>query len=105
MDDTSEPRTPVTVSLDDLRTGQTIIPLPISIIHQTKKSQDVISFDTLEQAFGPTSLGILLVSSLPPTFLPLRHQLLSYASHLANLPETELGPTDPPTFPLSKPQP
>ena len=45
----------------------------------------------LEHAFGPTSLGILLVKDLPPSFSGLRQQLLSFSSYLANLPTTELG--------------
>lgn len=57
--------------------------------------QDSVTFDTLEKAFGPSSLGILLVSDLPPSFIELRHKLLSYASYLANLPEPELGPLIP----------
>lgn len=50
-----------------------------------------VSFQKLEEAFGPTSLGILIVKDLPPQFIKLRHQLLSYASYLANLPSDELG--------------
>ncbi|KAI9870083.1 MAG: hypothetical protein M1830_004705 [Pleopsidium flavum] len=67
----SEAQAPVTVSLEDLH-------------------QDSVSFDTLERAFGPSSLGILLVKDLPIEFLDWRHKLLSYASHLANLGESEL---------------
>lgn len=87
---------PVTVSLDDLRTGQTFT--HDCIYPQTKLNEDAVSFNTLEQAFGPSSLGILLVSGLPSTFLPLRHRLLSHASHLANLPSTELGTNGPSIF-------
>ncbi|ERF72137.1 hypothetical protein EPUS_02928 [Endocarpon pusillum Z07020] len=57
---------PVTVSLQDLRTGR-------------------IPFPTLVSAFGPTSLGILLVRDLPPQFPTLRTRVLSNASHLAHL--------------------
>lgn len=46
---------------------------------------------TLERAFGPSSLGILIVKDLPAKFLELRLKLLSYASYLANLPTEELG--------------
>jgi len=49
-----------------------------------------VSFDTLEKAFGPSSLGIIVVKGLPAEFPILRHNLLSYASYLANLPEEEL---------------
>lgn len=48
-------------------------------------------FQTLEEAFGPSSLGILVVKDLPSRFLRLRHEVLSYASYLANLPTGELG--------------
>lgn len=50
-----------------------------------------VSFEKLEEAFGPSSLGILIVKDLPPQFMALRHQLLSFASYLANLPSEELG--------------
>ncbi|KAL5614960.1 hypothetical protein BROUX41_005028 [Berkeleyomyces rouxiae] len=63
--------TPVTVSLNDLETGN-------------------ISFDTLQEAFGPESLGILIVQDVPAAFKMLRHRVLSYASYLGNLPAEEL---------------
>ncbi|KAK1472829.1 hypothetical protein CCUS01_17254 [Colletotrichum cuscutae] len=62
---------PVVVSLNDLKEGN-------------------IPFETLEEAFGPESLGILVVKDVPPEFTHLRHQTLSYASYLGNLPEEEL---------------
>lgn len=96
MDGVPEAQAPVTVSLDDLRTGQPFT--HYCTYHQTKLNEDAVSFNTLEQAFGPSSLGILLVSGLPSTFLPLRHKLLSYASHLAHLPSTELGTNAPSMF-------
>ena len=46
---------------------------------------------TLEDAFGASSLGILIVKDLPSRFLQLRHEVLSHASYLANLPTEELG--------------
>jgi len=49
-----------------------------------------VSFETLEEAFGPSSLGIIVVKELPEEFSNLRRNLLSYASYLANLPEEEL---------------
>lgn len=48
---------------------------------------------TLEDAFGPSSLGIILVSDLPARYLDLRSRVLSYSSRLANLPPRELGPS------------
>ena len=50
-----------------------------------------VSFETLQQAFGPDSLGILVVKDVPEQFPKLRHSALSYASYLGNLPQTELG--------------
>ncbi|KAI9805883.1 MAG: hypothetical protein M1825_000497 [Sarcosagium campestre] len=64
-------QTPVTVSLENLKDGN-------------------VPFEILESAFGPSSLGIIAVSNLPPQFIPLRQRLLSYSSYLANLPSTEL---------------
>lgn len=50
-----------------------------------------VSFETLQQAFGPDSLGILVVKDVPQEFAQLRHMALSYASYLGNLPSEELG--------------
>ncbi|KAF2273463.1 Clavaminate synthase-like protein [Westerdykella ornata] len=61
----------VSVSLDDLK-------------------NDKIDFSTLEEAFGPASLGIIVVKDLPVKFHDLRRRLLSYSSALANLPQEEL---------------
>lgn len=66
-----EPRNAVTVSLEDLK-------------HSS------VSFETLEEAFGPSSLGILIVKDLPSRFPGLRHEVLSYASYLAHMPLDEL---------------
>jgi len=49
-----------------------------------------IPFPTLASAFGPTSLGILLVRVLPPHFPGLRSRVLSNSSHLAHLPSNKL---------------
>lgn len=62
--------TSVSVSLKELKEG---IPLP-----------------RLEQAFGPDSLGIIIVKDLPPEFHDLRLKVLQSASKLANLPSEEL---------------
>ncbi|KAI7779819.1 hypothetical protein LA080_000317 [Diaporthe eres] len=61
----------VTVSLEDLKKGS-------------------VPFDTLQKAFGPESLGILLVKDVPPEFVDLRRRALSYSSYLGNLPKSEL---------------
>lgn len=50
-----------------------------------------VPFDTLQKAFGPESLGILLVKDVPPEFVDLRRRALSYSSYLGNLPKSELG--------------
>lgn len=50
-----------------------------------------ISFETLQEAFGPESLGILVVKDVPPEFAALRHELLSYASWMGNLSEKDFG--------------
>ncbi|KAG5915118.1 hypothetical protein E4U42_000146 [Claviceps africana] len=62
---------PVTVSLKDLTNGS--VPL-----------------QTLQEAFGPDSLGILVVRDVPREFAELRRRVLSYASYLGNLPQEEL---------------
>ncbi|KAI1322406.1 hypothetical protein F5Y16DRAFT_386652 [Xylariaceae sp. FL0255] len=61
---------PVVVSLADLKDGD-------------------ISFETLQEAFGPESLGILVVKDVPSEFAALRHRLLSYASYMGNLSEQD----------------
>ncbi|KAI0021154.1 Clavaminate synthase-like protein [Xylariomycetidae sp. FL0641] len=61
---------PVVVSLADLKSGN-------------------ISFETLQEAFGPESLGILVVKDVPSEFPALRHRLLSYASYMGNLSEKD----------------
>ncbi|KAL2125054.1 hypothetical protein VTJ04DRAFT_1419 [Mycothermus thermophilus] len=49
-----------------------------------------VSLDALKEAFGPESLGILIVKDVPPEFHRLRHHLLSYSSYLGNLPKSQL---------------
>ncbi|KAJ5893386.1 Nucleic acid-binding OB-fold, partial [Penicillium taxi] len=61
----------VTVSLKDLENGS-------------------VSFETLTEAFGPSSLGIIVVKDLPEHFVQLRAQVLSNASNLAALSDSEL---------------
>ncbi|KAK4988505.1 hypothetical protein LTR50_003909 [Elasticomyces elasticus] len=68
---------PVSVSLEELRNDRT-------------------PFSALEEAFGPYSLGILIVRDLPPGFIQLRKTLLSYSSYLANLPQEELAKLEDP---------
>jgi hypothetical protein len=50
-----------------------------------------ILFSTLENAFGPDSLGIIIVKDVPSKFVELRLRLLSYSSYLGNLPPHTLG--------------
>ncbi|ROV95005.1 hypothetical protein VMCG_08335 [Cytospora schulzeri] len=61
----------VTVSLEDLKKGS-------------------VPFETLQEAFGPESLGILIVKDVPEEFVDLRRRALSYSSYLGNLPKSEL---------------
>ncbi|KAL2059994.1 hypothetical protein VTL71DRAFT_9816 [Oculimacula yallundae] len=61
----------VTVSLKDLKDGN-------------------VSFQTLVDAFGPESLGIIIVKDVPEEFVQLRHRLLTYSSYLGNLPQFRL---------------
>ncbi|EER43369.1 conserved hypothetical protein [Histoplasma capsulatum H143] len=62
---------PVTVSLKELEQGS-------------------VSFETLTEAFGPSSLGIIVVKDLPARFRDLRATALSNASLVAALPPAEL---------------
>ncbi|KAK9321632.1 hypothetical protein V1517DRAFT_262091 [Lipomyces orientalis] len=62
---------PITVSLDDLKSGAADKYLP--------------------DAFGPNSLGILVVKGLPAKYAELRSQVLFYSSKLAALPASELA--------------
>lgn len=86
----------VTVSLNHLKdceSSQKKTKKTLVIVHETnaRTSTASVSFSTLDDAFGQSSLGILIVKDLPPRFSSLRHQLLSYASYLASLPQHELG--------------
>lgn len=49
-----------------------------------------MSFEALQEAFGPDSLGILIVKDVPSEFADLRRHLLSYSSYLGNLPKETL---------------
>lgn len=50
-----------------------------------------VPFSTLEDAFGPDSLGIILVKDVPSEFAELRRRVLSYSSRLAALPPADLS--------------
>ena len=84
-----EPRTAVVVSLEELKQCQ--VPLNLRLLHILMYLVASIAFESLEEAFGPCSLGIIIVKDLPSRFVELRHKLLSYASYLANLSSEELG--------------
>ena len=80
---------PVIVSLSDLQAGeQSYYFGEYFDVNATAESVDL---SILERAFGPSSLGILIVKDLPASFQPLRTKLLLYASRLAKLPSEELG--------------
>ena len=65
-------------------------PVTVSVsLHELKTGS--VSLETLEQAFGPASLGVIIVRDLPEQYVGLRAKLLSASSYLANLPEEELG--------------
>ncbi|KAH0842800.1 Clavaminate synthase-like protein [Fonsecaea pedrosoi] len=53
-------------------------------------AEGTVAFTALEEAFGESSLGILVVNDLPTRYLELREKLLSYASYLAQLPQQDL---------------
>ncbi|RMD40123.1 hypothetical protein DV735_g4999, partial [Chaetothyriales sp. CBS 134920] len=55
-----------------------------------QQSVHQVPLATLVAAFGPDSLGILLVSDLPAAFAPLRTQVLHNSSRLAALPAPKL---------------
>lgn len=80
----------VTVSLTDLENGKCHFSLYIPQ-HTHPENVGVVSFDSLTEAFGPSSLGIIIVKDLPQEFVQLRAQVLSNASYLAALPNPELG--------------
>ncbi|KAK4502708.1 hypothetical protein PRZ48_006134 [Zasmidium cellare] len=71
-------------------------PSAVSVSLQELKD-GTVSLETLEQAFGPASLGIIIVSGLPEEYAGLRRSLLSYASYLANLPDEELAKVENPS--------
>ena len=81
------PATVVTVTLEDLKNGK----LLLLGSEKLTEVEGNVSFSTLEEAFGPDSLGILLVKDVPSEFVELRHRLLSYSSYLGNLPAHSLG--------------
>lgn len=55
-----------------------------------------VPFEALTEAFGPSSLGIIVVKDLPAKFTDLRAQVLSNSSYLAALSQEELGKIRPP---------
>ncbi|OJK00985.1 hypothetical protein ASPACDRAFT_26778 [Aspergillus aculeatus ATCC 16872] len=72
------------MTLEDIPQGQAVTVSLKELIDGT------ITFPTLTEAFGPSSLGIIIVKDLPPNFAHLRAQVLSNASYLAALPPDEL---------------
>ncbi|KAF7713802.1 Uncharacterized protein PECH_002739 [Penicillium ucsense] len=66
-------------------------PIAQAVTVSLKELQDgTVSFDSLTEAFGPSSLGIIIVKDLPEQFKQLRTQVLSHASYLAALPSSDL---------------
>ncbi|OJZ92642.1 hypothetical protein ASPFODRAFT_56215 [Aspergillus luchuensis CBS 106.47] len=72
------------MALDDIPVAQAVTVTLQDLIDGT------IPPATLTEAFGPSSLGIILVKNLPATFPHLRAQVLSNASYLASLPPSTL---------------
>ena len=65
---------------------------PSAVSISLKELEDgSVPLETLEKAFGPSSLGIIVVRDLPGEYVDLRARLLTYSSYLANLPEEVLG--------------
>ncbi|OAP58596.1 hypothetical protein AYL99_07686 [Fonsecaea erecta] len=63
--------------------------VPVAVSLQDLQS-NTVPFSTLLDAFGPDSLGILIVTDLPSSFAPLRQKVLSNSSRLAHLPPATL---------------
>ena len=69
---------------------------PVSVsLHDLQNN--TVPFSTLLKAFGPDSLGILVVTDLPPSFPSLRATVLSNSSRLAALPASKLESLTNPT--------
>jgi hypothetical protein len=69
---------------------------PITVSLSALQS-NTVPFPTLLSAFGPSSLGILVVTDLPPNFPTLRSRVLANSSHLAALPSPTLQSLTNPT--------
>ena len=85
---------PVTVTLDQLRAGEFfsyLLLAGMSLKPPGDPSSGGVPDASLEEAFGPASLGIIFVKGLPSEYAALRSSLLSYASYLADLPAEILG--------------
>lgn len=65
----------------------TVKPVTVSI---SELQNNTIPFETLLEAFGPSSLGILVVTGLPPSFANLRSKVLANSSRLAALSDNKL---------------
>jgi hypothetical protein len=65
-------------------------PVTVSLTALSSQAKAPIPDSTLLEAFGPSSLGILIVSDLPPHFPSLRARVLRNISRLAHLPPKDL---------------
>ncbi|KKY22777.1 hypothetical protein UCRPC4_g03103 [Phaeomoniella chlamydospora] len=86
----------VTVSLEDLKSGISMKPLYFMSTVRWRHNTDFlllgsVPFSTLEEAFGPESLGIIVVKGLPEKFEKLRTEALANSSYLAGLGKEKLG--------------
>lgn len=65
-------------------------PVTLTLSSLQTQAQSPIPAKTLLDAFGPESLGILVVSNLPPHFPQLRTRVLANISRLSHLPSVKL---------------
>ncbi|KAF2857353.1 Clavaminate synthase-like protein [Piedraia hortae CBS 480.64] len=68
----------------------------VTVPYSSLKSQ-TIPLSTLESAFGPSSLGIIIISDLPPSYPSLRSRALNFSNTLAHLPPSTLSALERPS--------
>jgi len=88
MPTTYETAKPVSVTFEQLQNGVYVQARDMYLLADELLGS--IDHSTLVEAFGPDSLGIIVVTGLPVKFAPLRKRILSFASHLGNLSPQEL---------------
>ncbi|GME75835.1 unnamed protein product [Ambrosiozyma monospora] len=63
---------------------------PVAVSYQSLLKGEPIPAEKLNEAFGPDSLGIIVVKDLPPHFPKLRLDTLLQATYLSKLPKSSL---------------